>query len=425
MAQTSETKTLAIIGAGISGITAAYVLAERYPVTLFERSEKIGGHTNTRIIEMGPDAGTAVDTGFIVCNPKTYPNFYKLLARLGVSLRDSHMSFGFSSEESGLAYVGPLFRDFIRHPTNLLRIDCLRMIRDIHRFNRCALADLEANRLTDTPLGEYTRRLGLSETFIDSYLLPIVASIWSSPDNDALNFPLATFATFFRNHGMLRLKERPQWQTVVGGSHTYLRAFERDFRGTIRTSSPVQSVRREPRGVEIRLADGTSLQFDAVIFASHADETLAMLEDPSGEESALLGRWRYTKNHAILHTDTSVAPPNRSLWAAWNYRKRRAQGSRERLSISYYMNLLQGLKAKEHYFVTLNGQGEIDPEKILYEITYTHPVYTADSVKSQTALRGLNGQRNTFFCGAHLRYGFHEDGVCSGLDVARHFGCHL
>ena len=401
------------------------MLSRAHEVSLFERNSYLGGHTNTIVIPEGPDAGTPVDTGFIVCNPRNYPNFYRLLDELGVARRDSDMSFGYFDPESGFGYTGPAIREFIRQPGNFIRPVFLRMAWDQCRFNRRALADLAAGAVGAVTLGEYARRLGVSADFIRHYLVPLAASIWSSPDTSVLDFPAITFLTFFRNHAMLNLGDRIVWQTVVGGSHAYIAAFRRIFPGRLELADPVRSIRRTGSGAVVRRSTGVEESFDAVVLGVHADEALALLEDPSPEERRALGAWRFHTNRTVLHTDTSVLPPRRSLWAAWNYCRRAGDAGDAPVGITYWMNRLQGLRTERDYCVTLNDPGRIDPRHIVYETVYTHPEYTSGSVAAQGELRRLNGTNRTWFCGAWLGYGFHEDGCAAGLAVARGFGLDL
>lgn len=416
---------IAIVGGGVAGITAAYLLGRSHDVTLFERNEYLGGHTNTRVIEDGEDAGSCIDTGFIVCNPTNYPNFYRFVAELGVELRDSDMSFGFYCEESGLQYKGPAWYELITEPLNFFRPGFLRMILDRQRFNRELLKALDEGQVKEEPIYDYVVRARCSVSFIDLYLVPLISSIWSSPGRDALNFPARTFGVFFRNHGMLDLSKRPRWQTVAGGSHAYLKAFKQIFKGKIFLDSEVASVSRTGDGVTVSVKNQEPLSFDKVVMASHADETLKLLSDPSPEESQLLGKWSYNKNRTVLHTDASVMPPKKRLWASWNYQRSKSGNDQHGVAITYYMNNLQGLETKKDYFVTLNCGDRIDPSKIIYETVYTHPVYTPESIATQEELQGINGDRNTFFCGAYMGYGFHEDAVKSSLKVAERLGISL
>jgi len=415
---------IGVIGAGVAGMTAAYLLGKRHEVTLIERNDYIGGHTNTIIVQE-EGRGLPVDTGFIVCNPRTYPFFYRLLGEWGVSLRDSDMSFGFCCERSGLGYVGPSVREFLRKPSNLFDFRLLGMIREQRRFGRRAAADLERGRLEGLMLGEYLRQIGASSFFIENYLIPIAAAVWSSPDTDMSRFPAHTFIRFLANHGMLILRHRPTWQTVVGGSSTYVEAFRSRFRGRVLTKAPVRSVKRADDGVSVSVEGRDTEQFDYVVLATHADESLAMLAAATAEERDALSAWRYWENDVQLHTDAGVMPADRRLWASWNYHRRADADPTKPLTMTYFMNRLQGLRSKRDYLVSLNAGERIDPDEIIYSVTYTHPGYTSRSIEAQRELREMNGSRRTFFCGAYMRYGFHEDAVVSAVDVARHFGIDL
>lgn len=418
-------KNILVVGGGISGITAAYVLSRSHKVTLLERNDYLGGHTNTRVVNDPLNPELSVDTGFIVCNPRNYTNFYKFLGQLGIERQDSEMSFGFSCERTGLQYMGPSVKEFLKAPGNLLNPKFVSMIVEQQRFNRRALKDLREGRLGEQPLREYLKELGTSQYFFDNYLAPLIGSIWSAPDSNALEFPALSFLTFFNNHGMLEMSKRPQWQTIVGGSHSYLKAFRKAFKGELRIGSPAQAIRREGDTIVLSLAGATPEKFDAVVIATHADEALKLLEDPSAEEKAALGTWAYSRNRTVLHTDTSILGPKRRLWAAWNYRRRTNSKIDSPVAITYYMNKLQNLKAQRDYFVTLNCGDDIDPKTVLYEVEYTHPIYTPASPLSQKAIKALNGTRNTYFCGAYMRYGFHEDGVISALSVVNQMGLSL
>ncbi len=420
-----SSKSILVVGGGISGITAAYVLSRHHKVTLLEKNEYLGGHTNTRVVHDPINPELSVDTGFIVCNPRNYTNFYTFLDQLGVARQDSDMSFGFSCEKTGLQYMGPSVKEFLMAPGNLVNPRFMGMIVEQRRFNRRALKDLREGKLGEQPLGEYLRSVGTSQYFFDHYLAPLIGSIWSAPDTNALEFPALSFFTFFQNHGMLELSKRPQWQTIVGGSHAYLRAFRNAFKGSLRIGTSAQSLSREGDGVLLKLHGAEPERYDAVVIATHADEALKLIADPSPEEKAALGSWSYSKNRTVLHTDAKVLGPKRRLWAAWNYRRRLNSCADSPVAITYYMNKLQRLKAQRDYFVTLNALDDIDPRSVLYEIEYTHPMYTPQSPLSQKAIREMNGARNTYFCGAYMRYGFHEDGVISALQVTQKMGISL
>lgn len=411
---------IVVVGAGVAGITAAWHLAKRHDVTLVERNNYIGGHTNTINVREG-DRTVPVDTGFIVCNARTYPTFYKLMAEWGVTLRDSDMSFGYFDEISKLGWIGPSLREFCRQYQNFLRPAFVRMLLEQRRFNRQALADLERQDLTSRSLADYLREVGASPYFLKHYVLPMAAAVWSSPDAAMLEFPASTFLRFSHNHGLLDPSRALQWQTVVGGSQSYVRAFRERFRGEIIYGSPVRSVKRDADGVTVHFGDGESRTFDRVVMAAHADESLALLADASDEERHLLSAWTYHRNPTVLHTDANLLPANRQLWASWNYYRRPTQDPAAPVPITYYMNRLQGLQCERDYFVSLNANGLIDPAKILYSTNYTHPAYTARSIDAQRELRRLNGARNTYFCGSYMGYGFHEDAVASATAVASKF----
>ncbi len=421
----SKPLKIAVVGGGIAGITAAYVLSRKHHVTLIERNNYVGGHTNTRVVQDPLNPELSVDTGFIVCNPRNYPNFYTFLGQLGLKRQDSDMSFGFSCERTKLQYMGPSVAEFLKAPSNLLSLQFVSMLIEQQRFNRRALRDLRSGALGEVPLGEYLRRVGTSTFFFENYLAPLIGSIWSAPDSNALEFPALSFLTFFNNHGMLELSKRPQWQTIVGGSHAYVKAFLKAFAGHVRMDAPVVSIARSDVGVTLYSAGREPEHFDKVVIASHADEALKLLQDPSDEEQQALGSWSYSRNRTVLHTDSSVLAPNRRLWAAWNYRRRSNARADSPVAITYYMNKLQRLRAAKDYFVTLNCTDEIDPASVLYDVEYTHPIYTPASPLSQERIRRFNGTRHTYFCGAYMRYGFHEDAVHSALEVTQAFGMSL
>lgn len=411
---------IGVIGAGVAGITAAYLLARRHQVTLLERNEYIGGHTNTIVIPEGPDAGTPVDTGFIVLNDRTYPRFRRLLAHLDVRIRDADMSFGFCCERTGLQYAGTSLNGLFAQRGNLAKPGYYALWRDIFLFNARAVRDLKADRVGERTLGEYVEVTAPGRRFRDDYLLPMGAAIWSTSAEKMLEFPAQTFLRFFYNHGLLILRDRPQWQTVAGGSHSYVKAFLRDFRGDIRTDARIKTVRRGDKGVTVLFENNEPLLFDRIVIATHADQALRLLADPSPLEQELLGAWEYNHNPTILHTDTSFLPSNRRAWASWNYRRER--DSEGPLSVTYDMNRLQGLKTRKRYCVTLNARREIPERHVIKRIDYTHPLYTPHSLASQERLPELNGRMGTYFAGSYFGYGFHEDAVKAGEQVGRAFG---
>jgi len=415
--------TIAVIGGGVAGLSAAFLLQEKFKVTLFERNDYVGGHTHTIVIPSGPDEGIPLDTGFIVLNDRTYPTFHRFLRRLGVSVRASDMSFGFHDERTGLQYSGSGLNGLFAQRVNLFKPSFHRMLWEIRRFGKEGEEDLKKGATAPT-LGKYLESKRFSREMIDQYLLPMGSAIWSTPPGEIWDFPTETFLGFFKNHGLLNLSDRPQWQTVVGGSHSYVRAFLKDFRGEVRKSSGVTSVRREGEGVV--LSQGNLVErFDKVVIATHADEALELLEDPSQDERRLLGSWRYQDNHTVLHSDVSVLPPNRRAWASWNYVVERDAPPGGKTSLSYHMNRLQGLKAQKQYCVTLNRSVPPREGETIREFFYHHPTYSLASVKSQGELPRLNGVRNTYFCGSYFGYGFHEDAVKAGVAVGRALGVEL
>jgi len=409
---------VAVIGTGISGMLAAYLLAPEHDLTVFEANDYIGGHTNTIKTEMDGKP-YAVDTGFIVYNDWTYPNFIKLMAKLGVESQASSMSFSVKCEKTGLEYNGTSLNSLFAQRVNFLRPSFYLMIRDILRFNRESVSILDTGNESVT-LGEYLRENGYSKQFAEHYIIPMGSAIWSAAPEDMLKFPLYYFVRFFKNHGMLSVNERPQWRVIRGGSSRYVAALTQGFRDRIRLNSPVQAVRRFPDGVEVTPKNGKPEKFDKVIIAAHSDQALKMLADPSADEKKILGAMPYQENEAVLHTDASLLPKRRLAWASWNYHL--LASKQARVSVTYNMNILQTLDSPRPFCVTLNRTPDIDPAKILRRITYHHPVYNAGSIEAQKHHALINGVNRTYFCGAYWGYGFHEDGVKSALEVAKYFG---
>jgi predicted NAD/FAD-binding protein len=414
-------RRIAVVGAGVAGLTTAWLLSPRHRVTLFEREPRLGGHTRTLRVPSGPDAGTPIDTGFIVMNHRNYPLFTRLLAELRVELDDSDMSFSYHDTATGFAWSGSGLQGLFATPSSLVAPAHWAMLRDILRFNRRATADLAAGRLAGRTLGEYVAAGGYGAAFARRYLFAMGAAIWSCPPGEAARFPAEAYLRFFHNHGLLALANRPQWRSVRGGSATYIERM-RDRLGEARPACPVDSLRRTESGVEL-FSGGRMESFDAVVLACHADEALALLQDPSPEEARLLGAWRYSRNRVVLHTDARVMPSRRAAWASWNVAQEPGAEEAHPVSLSYHMNRLQRLGAQRDYFVTLNRRGALDEAAVIDHAVLTHPVYTADSLASQPALRALSGTRHTAYAGAYLGYGFHEDAVRSAVEVARVFGC--
>jgi predicted NAD/FAD-binding protein len=416
---------VAVAGGGVAGIVAAHLLQERHEVTLLERNDYLGGHTHTVVIPDGPDAGTPVDTGFIVLNDRTYPLFTTFLDRLGVPTRYSEMSFSFCDAGTGFCFSGTGLNGLFAQRRNLLRPSFYRMLAGIVRFCREARQGIQAGTIPDVTLGEYLETGRYPAETVENYVLPMAGAIWSSRPVDAQRFPVFAFLRFFDSHGLLSLRDRPRWLTVRGGSHTYVRAFQARFTGEIRLGSRVVGVDRRGEGVTVRLEGGQELGFDRVVIAAHADEALAMLDDPSPDESRLLGAWSYQSNRTTLHTDTAALPPSRRAWASWNYTRESGEGGERPVSVSYYMNRLQGLSAHNHYCVSLNRRTPLRSGSVIAEMEYRHPTYTFPSMATQIELPALNGRSNTWFCGSYFGYGFHEDAVRSAVEVGRQFGVEL
>lgn len=414
-----ETKrqSLAVVGAGISGITAAYYLQEEFKVSLFEADTRLGGHTNTVTIPSGQDAGLRVDTGFIVLNDKNYSGLHSLLASLGVQVRFSDMSFAYACEESGFRYAGTGFSGLFGEIKNVVSPRFWRFLFEIKRFSKESLALLEKGQLSGISLREHLDRLSFSDDFRKHYLIPMAAAIWSSPDSNLDEFPAELFVRFFKNHGLLSFEDRPKWQTVVGGSSTYVEKFESQFSGDIFKSTPVRKVKRENQRFKISSEKG-ELYFDRVILALHADQARDIIEAPSTKESEALRGWDYYKNTVCLHTDETVLPENRRVWASWNYHRRVNQSLDIPVQVTYDMTRLQGLSGQDRYFVTLNGAENISKDKIVELIEYEHPNFTEKSLGGREAVSSFGGgDSGLYFCGAWMGNGFHEDGVQSALKV--------
>lgn len=411
---------IAIIGSGISGLSAAYYLHKQHDITLFEAEERLGGHTATVEVEVN-GAGYAIDTGFIVFNDWTYPRFIALMDAIGVESRQSDMSFSVSCERTGLEFAGvdgkwQLFNGLFAQRRNLLSPRYLNMLLDIVRFNKIAIADVE-NQLIDhtITLREYVKKYRLSESFRDLYLIPMASAIWSTPFAQMLDFPMRFMLPFMYRHGLLSVNNRPKWRTIQGGSSSYIAPLSAGFKDRIRLASPVLSVEREEESVRVT-TQAQSEHFDQIILACHSDQALHILKDASSVERQTLEAIRYQPNEVVLHTDVSQLPHNRRAWASWNYRL--VEGGENALpKVTYDMNRLMGLYAREHFCVTLNNTAAIAPERILGRFEYAHPIFTLAGVDAQGRWEAINGKRRTWFCGAWWGKGFHEDGVQSAIRV--------
>jgi predicted NAD/FAD-binding protein len=416
---------IAIIGTGIAGMTVAHRLQHEHELTLFEANDYYGGHTATVDVELR-GRHYAIDTGFIVFNDWTYPNFIALLEEIGAEWQWSNMSFSLRCERSGLEYNGTSVNSLFAQRRNAVRPSFLRMIADILRFNGRA-RELLAGDDDQLTLAQYLQRGGYSRAFTERYIVPMGRAIWSATEQAMLDFPARFFVEFFDRHGFLNVDERPVWRTIKGGSREYAKRLVAPFRHRIRLHTPVAGVRREAQGVVIRTARGDVEHFDYVAFACHSDQALAMLEAPTPQEREILGAFPYQQNEALLHTDTRMLPRAPLARAAWNYHL--LATPQERVALTYDMNILQTLTAPEVFMVTLNRAADIDPARVLGRYVYDHPVYTPGAVTAQRRRGEVSGLNRSFYCGAYWRYGFHEDGVVSGLwaadDVARVTGTPL
>jgi predicted NAD/FAD-binding protein len=410
---------IAIIGSGIAGLTSAYLLNRNHAITVFEASDWIGGHTHTVDVQVDGQS-YAVDTGFIVFNDWTYPNFIRLLSQLGVGFKATEMSFSVSDPISGVEYNGHNLNSLFAQRRNLLSPKFWGMVRDILRFNREALNDLNQQRIaSDMTLGDYLKANGYSERFIQHYIVPMGAAIWSMSLNDMLGFPLQFFVRFFKNHGLLSVSDRPQWCVIEGGSSSYVAPLTESFKQHIRLNCAVTRVERDGDGVTVHSAAGSE-RFDKVVFACHSDQALALLAAPTPTEQAILGALPYADNEVVLHTDTRLLPKRPLAWASWNYRL--GGPVDQPAAVTYDMNILQGIQSDTTFCVSLNQTAAIDPSKILARYTYAHPQYSLAGMAAQARWEELLGANHSYFCGAYWANGFHEDGVVSALRVAREFG---
>jgi len=409
---------LAIIGSGISGLSAAWLLSQRHDVTVFEASDRIGGHSNTVefVCNTGP---VAVDTGFIVYNEVTYPNLTALFKTLDVPTAASNMSFAVSIGNGAYEYSGGTGLGLFAQRSNLVSPRFWSMIRDLLRFYRNAPKDLAM--MGGISLDDYLTRNGYGRAFREDHLYPMAAAIWSTPAMEVGQYPAASFVRFCCNHGLLALRDRPIWRTVRGGSREYVARITKPYADNIRLSTPIKSVRRSENAVGLIDTSNVAYSFDDVVIATHADQALRMLDDPSSEESRILGAFKYSRNEAVLHSDVSLMPKRRAAWSSWNYLTNVATGPSQP-SISYWMNRLQPLGTAPDTFVTLNPCRAPREDLVIRREIYEHPIFDMATDRAQREIWSLQGQRRTWFCGAHFGSGFHEDGLQAGLAVAEDLG---
>ena len=409
---------IAIIGTGISGMTAAYLLSEDHEVVVYEANDDIGGHTNTAEVSMNGEE-YAVDTGFIVFNEKTYPNFVKLLTRLGIGWQNSLMSFSVQCEKTGLEFSPSTLNSLFIQRRNLLRPSFHRMLWDVTRFKKDAEALLEADDY-ETTLADFLVEKGYSKAFVEHFIIPMGEAIWSADPVKFNEFPARYFTEFFKNHGFLNVKNQPQWLTVKGRSKQYIKPITQPYRDRIRIKCPVASVTRHSDHVEVRPQNQGAESFDQVVIATHSDQALDLLDDPTEAETTILGAIPYQENQAVLHCDESLLPSKKAAWASWNYHIPKEELGR--VAVTYDMNILQRIGAPKELCVSLNLAKLIDPDKIFRQMLYHHPVYNPESLNARHSHAEINGKNRTYFAGAYWGYGFHEDGVVSALEVCKHFG---
>ncbi|TMO68235.1 NAD(P)/FAD-dependent oxidoreductase [Pseudoalteromonas aurantia] len=412
--------SIAIIGSGISGMTAAYLLNKENKVTIFEKNDYIGGHTATVDVEL-EGKEYAVDTGFIVFNDRTYPKFEKLLSEIGVSRQPTQMSFSVQNTQTKFEYNGHTLASLFAQRRNIVRPKFWRLLYDIVRFNRVCKALFAKKQYGDlSTLGELLSHHGFNDFFKTHYILPMGAAIWSTSIKEMEDFEIEFFVKFFFNHGLLDITNRPQWYVIPGGSRSYIEPLVGAFKDNIQLNADIKTVRRNDNGVVIIMADETEHVFDKVVFACHSDQALALLENPSADERKVLGSIPYTENSVILHTDQAMLPKRHAAWASWNYY---LDGAIDNAAVvTYQMNILQGIESKIPFCVTLNYDKGIDESMVLRKFKYHHPVFNQISIEAQKKKPLIDGKQHSYFCGAYWFNGFHEDGVKSAVDVAKQFG---
>ncbi|PKI14843.1 NAD(P)/FAD-dependent oxidoreductase [Colwellia sp. 12G3] len=416
-------KHFAIIGSGISGLTAAYLLSKKYKVTVFERNACIGGHTATVDIEKEGE-NFAIDTGFIVFNDKTYPNFLALLDEIGIGKTPTEMSFSVHNCQTGLEYNGHNLDTLFAQRRNIFKPTFWKLVKEILRFNKLCKSIFEQDEYIDgLTLGTFLAEHDFSDFFAEHYILPMGAAIWSSSLAQMEDFEFKFFVKFFHNHGLLNIADRPQWYVVPEGSRSYLKPLCAPFKDNIHVNADITGITRSDDKVHLHFKKATSQTFDEVVIACHSDQALALLEDASQEENSVLSAMPYSENTVVLHTDKKLLPKRKKAWASWNYQL--SHDRNKAASVTYNMNILQGIQSKHAFCVTLNQKDDIDPKEILREFTYHHPVFSAGSIKAQQQRHTICGHNHTHFAGAYWHSGFHEDGVRSAVEVAKRFDCYL
>ncbi len=409
-------RRIAVIGSGISGLVSAHLLSESYDVSLFEANDYIGGHTNTVAVEL-EDERFSIDTGFIVFNKKTYPNFCKLLNTLNVPTQLSEMSFSYRSLSSGFEYNGHNLNSLFSDRLNLFRLSFYRFIKDIVSFNDDAKKFLSKDQHPDISIKEFLTSHSYSAKFIDGYLIPMMSAIWSKNKADTLNCSAHFIFKFYENHGLLDIYNRPPWYVITNGSHSYIPPMIKKFEDKIYLSTKIESITREPKYVVLKSKDN-EFRFDSVVIATHSDQALKLLTKPTDEEIKVLSAIKYTENDVVLHTDDNIMPRRKRSWASWNY----LDDDNSNLALTYYMNRLQSIKSSTNFFVSVNLSREIDRSKVIKSFKYSHPCLDMAAMKAQQQMDLINGLNNTYYVGSYLGYGFHEDGVNSALKTCRLLG---
>jgi uncharacterized protein len=418
-------ESLAIVGTGIAGLGCAHFLQRRYALTLYEQGAHVGGHANTVLIEDGTGS-VPIDTGFLTYNEVTYPLLTRLFKELDVTSQASSMSFSVQHLPSGLEFCGSSLNHLFGQRSNLLSSGFWKMLLTINRFNREALARLKRSGHDMQTLGEYIRERHYGDSFRDYYLMPMSCAVWSTPPERMLQFPAATLLRFFHNHGFLGLHTQHPWRSVAGGARCYVEKLSAPFQDRIHLRRGVRAVRREPTRVSVTDESGHVAYYDRVILACHADQALRMLADADATEHALLGEFKYHPNIALLHTDEAVMPSIRRCWSSWNYRMEQGADAGVAASTVYWINSLQTLPTRQNYFVSVNGEQSLQPQKVLRRISYEHPSFNAGAIRAQQHLPQLNQRASrVHFCGSYFRYGFHEDALQSAFDLSRQLGSEL
>ena len=411
---------IGIIGAGISGISAAYNLQKRHNITLIESKAKLGGHSNTINVMDDNSKELNIDTGFIVMNPKNYPNFYRFLKELNIQLIESEMSFSYYNNVNKIQYSGTL-KGLIPNLRKLVSFKHYKLLYSIVKYSKIMYSDYKLDKLEnkDTTISEYLTSIKCPKYTMQNYFYPIAASIWSSPQYQIENYPAKSYIEFFNNHGLLKIFNREKWFTIKGGSEEYIRRFEHQFNGTIIKNTTITNIIKEKDEIKVNRQNNYLNKFDIIILSCHANEALNLINSPSKYEYNTLSAFKYTKNNIILHTDTSIMPKNKKIWASWNFISLKDESNNINESLHYYMNRLQKLDSKKNYIVSVNPSIKPSKESIIYNTEYTHPILGKDAINMQKELNNLNKQSRILFSGAYFGFGFHEDGYLSGLNVSK------